>query len=380
MLAAGTRRAECINAEVFHVQRKIHFLGLGHYGYRCRGGVNAALRLRFRHSLHSVDTALVFEAVVGAPPVHRDDGLFHAAQLGLVEVEHFPLPAPALDVHAVHPHQAVGKQGRFLAAGSAAQLQNHAFFVICILGQQQNFEIIFQLRHILTLFADFLLYHFLKVRVEGLPLQQGFGLFQMIFGGSQLPVGVHHRLQLVVLLHQAAEQRRVCSRFRLVQADGKLLKPVADRLHLGKQFWHIGQFSLQQFPNVLTAARRYTVPGLMTFLMFFSIFARGSMTSRPQPVQRILKSMPTRSTSKLAAPQGCFLRVRMVSPTAMSISVSLLLVQSGTGRMGGAQPHAYRYSINQTRAKCKYLLPAAHMVYQPGATSRTAGKTQEKEE
>ena len=45
--------------------------------------------------------------------------------------------------------------------------------------------------------------------------------------------------------------------------------------------------------------------------MFFSIFARGSITSRPQPVQRILKSMPTRSTSKLDAPQGCFLRVRM---------------------------------------------------------------------
>ncbi len=40
-----------------------------------------------------------------------------------------------------------------------------------------------------------------------------------------------------------------------------------------------------------------------------------------QPVQRILKSMPTRSTSKLCAPQGCFLRVRMVSPTAMSIFI-----------------------------------------------------------
>ena len=42
-----------------------------------------------------------------------------------------------------------------------------------------------------------------------------------------------------------------------------------------------------------------------------------------QPVHRILKSMPTRSTSKLDAPQGCFLRVRMVSPTAMSIALLL---------------------------------------------------------
>ena len=51
-------------------------------------------------------------------------------------------------------HQAVGKQGRFLAARAAAHLHDDAFVVICILGQQQNFEIIFQLRHILTFFAD----------------------------------------------------------------------------------------------------------------------------------------------------------------------------------------------------------------------------------
>ncbi len=45
--------------------------------------------------------------------------------------------------------------------------------------------------------------------------------------------------------------------------------------------------------------------------MFFSILARGTMTSRPQPVQRILKSMPTRSTSKQLAPQGWGFLVRI---------------------------------------------------------------------
>ncbi len=33
-------------------------------------------------------------------------------------------------------------------------------------GQQHNFEIIFQFFHILTFFADFLLYHLLEVRVK----------------------------------------------------------------------------------------------------------------------------------------------------------------------------------------------------------------------
>ena len=38
--------------------------------------------------------------------------------------------------------------------------------------------------------------------------------------------------------------------------------------------------------------------------MFFSIFTRGSMISWPHFWQRILKSMPTRSTSKPVGPTG----------------------------------------------------------------------------
>ncbi len=82
------------------------------------------------------------------------------------------------------------------------------FFVICIPRQQQNFEIIFQLCHFLTLFADLLLYHFLKVRIKGPAFEQGFGLSKMILRRGQGLIGLHHRLCLVILLHQAAEQRR----------------------------------------------------------------------------------------------------------------------------------------------------------------------------
>ena len=109
-------------------------------------------------------------------------------------------------------------------------------FVPWVPGQQQNFEIIFQLCHILTFFADFLLYHLLEVRVKCARFfQQSFGLCQMILCGLPRAVGLHHRFCLVILLHQAAEQCRICRCFRLVQADGKFFKPVADSLHLGKQ-------------------------------------------------------------------------------------------------------------------------------------------------
>ena len=73
--------------------------------------------------------------------------------LRLVEVQQLHLPAPALDVPGVHPHEAVGEQRSFLAAGTGAYLHDDAFLVVYVLRQQQNFEIIFQLCHILTFFS-----------------------------------------------------------------------------------------------------------------------------------------------------------------------------------------------------------------------------------
>ena len=208
--------------------------------------MDAPLRLRLGDALHPVDAALVLETVVCAPAIDREDGFLRAAKLSLIEVQQLHLPAPPLNVHRVHPHEAVGKQRSFLAAGTGAYLHDDAFFVVCILRQQQNFEIIFQLCHILTLFADLLLYHSLKVRIEGfLPFQQGFRLCKMILRSGKGAVGFHHRLCLVVLLHQAAELRRVGSSFGLIETDGKFFEPTADGLHLGSQIRHIRQFSLQ---------------------------------------------------------------------------------------------------------------------------------------
>ena len=136
--------------------------------------------------------------------------------------------------------------GKFLAAGTGAYLHDDAFLVVYVLRQQQNFEIIFQLCHILTFFAQFLLYHSLKVRIEGLvPFQQGFCLCQVVLRSGESVVSVHHRLCFMVLLHQAAELRRVGGSFGLIETDRKFFEPAADGLHLGSQIRHIRQFSLQ---------------------------------------------------------------------------------------------------------------------------------------
>jgi len=160
---------------------------------------------------------------------------------------------------------------------------------------------------------------------------------------------------------------------------------------LGRKIGHNRQFSLQTFSdgNGHKGGHSACCAGLTTFLMFFSIFARGSITSRPQPVQRILKSMPTRSTSKLEAPQGCFLRVRMVSPTAISIALVAPFCRpsewsAATVRHPDHRPcRTYRYSIMQTPAKCKYLPHRMHIVENGSVlcpAQRRTQKSTEKEE
>ena len=52
--------------------------------------------------------------------------------------------------------------------------------------------------------------------------------------------------------------------------------------------------------------------------MYFSTLLRGFMISCPQPVQRILKSAPIRSTSHVLLPQGCFFFMVTMSPTRIS--------------------------------------------------------------
>ena len=52
--------------------------------------------------------------------------------------------------------------------------------------------------------------------------------------------------------------------------------------------------------------------------MFFSHLCRGIITSRPQPLQRILKSIPERSTVNSRQPQGWGFFMRSTSPTRTS--------------------------------------------------------------
>jgi hypothetical protein len=63
--------------------------------------------------------------------------------------------------------------------------------------------------------------------------------------------------------------------------------------------------------------------------MFFSAFTRGTMTSLPHPMQRILKSIPERRTKKRFSPQGCCFFMVSTSPTRTSTVTHSLRRLSG---------------------------------------------------
>ena len=165
VLAARARRAECVNAQVFWVDLQLDLLGLGHDGHGDGGGVDAALRLCLGHALDAVDAALEFQAAVDVRPLDGKDDFLHAAKLRRVFADRLALPAAPGGVHCVHAPQAVGKQRSLLAAGTGANLQNDAFFVIGVLRDEQQTQILFALCQIPANFAQLLLYHSSKRRV-----------------------------------------------------------------------------------------------------------------------------------------------------------------------------------------------------------------------
>ena len=144
--------------------------------------MNAALGLSFRHPLHPVYATFEFQAAVSALALQREHNLLDAAQLGLVQAQHLVGPAFGGGIHAVHPEQAVGEQGRFLAARAAADLHNHVFSVVFVLWQQKQLEFLFQRFQLFLVFGQLLLYHFLKVRLQAAFVQQLLRLPAGFFG------------------------------------------------------------------------------------------------------------------------------------------------------------------------------------------------------
>ena len=234
MLTACARRTEGIDAQILGVQFKLHFLGFGHDGHRDGRGVDAALGLGLRHALDAVDAAFKLQAAVDIGAFYRKDDFLYASQLGGVLADGLALPAAFGSVHVVHPPQAVGKERGFFAARTGTNFQNDAFFVIGILGDEQQAEILFALCQIPGDFAKFLLYHSGKRRV-GILLQDLFSLLLIFLQGRIAAVFFHQGGQFLVVTHHLGVGVCIGSSLRRGHFIGQFFVPALDLVQFRKR-------------------------------------------------------------------------------------------------------------------------------------------------
>ena len=142
-----------------------------------------------------MDAGFVFQPGIGTPAIDNKVRFLHAAQFRVVVVEQLHGPAHPGGVHGVHPEQAAGEQGAFLAAHTAPNLHDDAFFVIGVLGQQQNLELAVQLFFPGLGFLIGFLAQVLHLRVA----HQFLGIFHIPAGGQIGVVAFHNGFQVVFL-------------------------------------------------------------------------------------------------------------------------------------------------------------------------------------
>ena len=228
MLAPRAGGAEGVDLQIAGVDVEVHLLRLRQDRHGGGAGLDASGGLGDRHPLDPMGSALVFKAGPGPLPLHDElDGL-DASQLRLAAAGHLQGPAPALRIHNVHPEEVRGEQHGLLAADAAPDLHDHVLAVIGVPGQEEELQLLPQALHVRLGPLDLLLGHLLHFRVA----QQLLGGGQVRFRLTVGPVGLHHRLQLLLLPGQAAQKVRVGVGGRVLHLGDHGLQTVGDRLQL----------------------------------------------------------------------------------------------------------------------------------------------------
>ena len=140
VLTAGAGGPVDLHFDVGGVDLHVHLLHFREDCHRGGGGVNSSAGFGFGNTLDPVDAGFPLHPGVGPPAVDDEIRLFDAAQLCFIIIQQLHGPVLLGGVHGVHPEQAVGEQGAFLAADAAANLHDDVLVVVGVLGQQQNLQ------------------------------------------------------------------------------------------------------------------------------------------------------------------------------------------------------------------------------------------------
>ena len=233
-LAAGPGGAEHIHADFFGFDFNIHFLGFGQNGHGHGRGVNAALRFGGRHALHAVGARLKFHVAVNAVAGDEGDDFLVAAHAAFALAHKFHAPAQAFRVAAVHAEQVSGEQGGFVTASAGPDFQNDVLFIQGVAGQEQDFELFFQLGQAFLQGRAFLLGHKPHFRVGVLGQFQVFG--QRFFRSLVIPKNIDNFFEVGMGLGQFAITLLVFQHFGLGDLLLQLFKFTFQVFQFGEHF------------------------------------------------------------------------------------------------------------------------------------------------
>ena len=171
-----------------------------------------------------MDAGFKLQPGPGPVPFNNGRAVLHAAKLRFVDAGDLQLPAVALSVHGIHPQKGMGKQGAFLAAHAAPDLQDHVSAVIRVPWQQEDRQLFLQLFQFFLGFRQFGLGHFLHFRV----MEQLLRLRAYQAADSRRlisPVGLHHRQQFLQFPVYLTQLFRVAIHPGIAQLGFQILIP-----------------------------------------------------------------------------------------------------------------------------------------------------------
>ena len=164
-LTARAGGAVGVDAQVGLVDLDVNFLGLGKYGDGSRGGLNAALGLGLGNALDAMHAGLELHDGVDAVALDLElDGL-KAAGLAGAGVEHGGLPAARLAEALIHLVQIAGKDGRLVATGGGANLDDGVLVVVGVARDEHVLDVFLELGKLGLVFGDVHLEHLLLIGI-----------------------------------------------------------------------------------------------------------------------------------------------------------------------------------------------------------------------
>ena len=203
-LTARAGGAVGVDAQVGLVDLDVDLLGLGKYGDGSRGGLNAALGLSLGNALDAVHAGLELHDGVDAVALDLElDGL-KATGLAGAGVEHGSLPAARLAKALVHLVQIAGEDGRLVATGGGADLDDGVLVVVGVTRDEHVLNVFLELGKLGLVFGDVHLEHLLLIGIGGI-VQHFLGSLDVIERADVLARGGNEVGLVRVLLVETRE-------------------------------------------------------------------------------------------------------------------------------------------------------------------------------